>query len=79
MVSGSDCDLKLKNVTGAPAYILARAEGGALTVQVYGRESAVTYAIESEVTARIPPPPPEVRAGAAATIRAAKEGVRSEA
>ena len=27
MVSGSDCDLKLKNVTGAPAYILARAEG----------------------------------------------------
>ena len=79
MVSGSSCDLKVKNTSRAPAYILARAEGGALTVQVYGRESAVTYAIESEVTARIPPPPPEVRAGAAATIRAAKEGVRSEA
>lgn len=78
MVSGSSCDLKVKNATARPVRIVARAAEGALTVRVYGQRSPVTYSIESEVLERIPPPAPQVGADAAPP-RAAKEGVRSVA
>lgn len=79
MVNGSACDLKLRNATGFPVRIVARAEGGAITVRVYGQRSPVSYAIESEVVERIPPPDPQVSAEEGVALRPPKEGVRSVA
>ena len=79
MVSGSNCDLKLKNTLAGKVYIVCRTGQGWLNVRVYGQRSSVTYVRESVVTATVPPPAPEVREGAEdAEIRAAKNGLKSE-
>lgn len=80
MVSGAACDLKLQNGLAGGVRIACRAADGALTVSVYGQRSPVRYAIESSVTATLPPPAPELRAGSAEReLRAAKEGCESVA
>ena len=80
MVSGADCDLKLKNDLAGGVRIAVHAEAGQLTVSVYGRRSPYRYAIESAVTAVLPPPAPEVRQGQREReLRPAKEGMVSEA
>ena len=49
-------------------------------MSVYGRRSPYRYAIESAVTAVLPPPAPEVRQGRQEReLRPAKEGLISEA
>lgn len=80
MVSGADCDLKLKNDLAGGVRIAVHAGAGQLTVSVYGRRSPYRYAIESAVTAVLPPPAPEVRQGRQEReLRPAKEGLISEA
>ena len=79
MVSGSRCDLKLRNDLGGKVYFVFRVQGNALCVRVYGRHSAVTFARESVTTGTIEPPPPKVRKGAAESeLREGKAGVTSE-
>ena len=75
MVSGSGSDLKLKNELNGTVFFVLRAEAGSLEVRVFGMRSPVTYLRESVVTARIPPPEPEVAEGEA---KAGKEGLASE-
>lgn len=75
MVSGSGCDLRFRNELGGTVFFVLRAHGGVLRVRVYGTASPVTYLRESVVTARIPPPEPEVAEG---EPRAGKEGLASE-
>ena len=79
MVSGSNCDLKIKNTLAGKVYLVCRSGKGWLKVSVYGRESPVTYARESVVLSRIAPPEAEVREGEEdSVIRAEKEGIVSE-
>ena len=79
MVSGTGCDLKIKNELGYPVYFVCRTGKGSVTVRVYGMRSDITYLRESVVTERVAPPDPEIREGDAdKEIRAAKEGLKSE-
>lgn len=79
MVSGSNCDLKIKNTLAGKVYLVCRSGKGWLKVSIYGRESPVTYVRESVVLNRIAPPEAEVREGEEdSVIRAEKEGIVSE-
>ena len=75
MVSGTGSDLKLKNELNGTVFFVLRACSGRLEARIYGMRSEVTFVRESVVTARIPPPEPEVAEGEA---RAGKEGLASE-
>lgn len=79
MVSGSSCDLKLKNEGAGKAYIVCRTGTGWINVRVYGEESAVTYSRESVITQTLPAPEPEIVEGEEEReLRAAKDGLKSE-
>ena len=79
MVSGSSCDLKIKNCLGGRVYLVCRTGRGWLNVRIYGQETAVTYVRESVVLQRIAPPEAEVREGEEeAVLRAEKDGIVSE-
>ena len=79
MVSGTGCDLKFKNGTKGKVYVLARASGGVLTVEIYGEKTDITYERRSVVVETIAPPAPQVREGEAeCVLRAEKQGLRSE-
>ena len=52
---------------------------GKVTFEIYGKPDGRRYETESRVLARIPPPEAEIREGEEdRTVRAEKEGVRSE-
>lgn len=82
MVSGSGCDLRFRNVTGARAYLVCRVHGNALTVSVYGRSTGVEYERESVLVQYVDPPEPEIRESAEIAeereLRVPKQGIRSE-
>ena len=82
MVSGSGCDLRFRNATGARAYLVCRVRGNALTVSVYGRSTGAEYERESVLVQYVDPPEPEIRESGEITeereIRVPKQGIRSE-
>ena len=82
MVSGSGCDLRFRNATGARAYLVCRVRGNALTVSVYGRSTGAEYERESVLVQYVDPPEPEIRENGDITeereIRVPKQGIRSE-
>ncbi|MCD8308318.1 MAG: VanW family protein [Clostridia bacterium] len=49
MVSGTCCDLKLKNNSDYPAYIRILTENGAVRCEVYGKSDGTIYSLESEL------------------------------
>ena len=72
-------DLKFTNPYPFPVYLLGRAAAGKVTFEIYGKPDGRRYETESRVLARIPPPEAEIREGEEdRTVRAEKEGVRSE-
>jgi len=79
MVSGSACDLKLKNRTGRRAYIGATANGSVLTVFIYGAENEYTYEFKSEIDEIIPADIKKVSKDSGETEIAPKNGIKSSA
>lgn len=72
-------DLKFTNPYPFPVYLLGRAAAGKVTFEIYGKPDGRRYETESRVLARIPPPEAEIHEGEEdRTVRAEKEGVRSE-
>ena len=72
-------DLKFSNPYPFPVYLLGRTSGGRVTFEVYGKPDGMRYRTESRVLARIPPPAAQMREGEEdRTVRAEKEGIRSE-
>ena len=72
-------DLKFQNPYPFPVYLAGRVAGGAVTFEIFGKPDGRRYETESRVLARIPPPQAEVREGEEdKTVRAEKEGLRSE-
>ena len=72
-------DLKFCNPYEFPVYLLGKTSGGTITFEVYGKPDGMRYETESRVLCRIAPPEAEVREGEEdKTVRAEKEGLRSE-
>lgn len=54
MVSGSACDLKIKNVSKKPVYIRAQTGKNRVTFSIYGLSSGESFSLSSEVTGTLP-------------------------
>lgn len=53
MVSGTTCDLKIKNTCDSPAYVRAKTGNNYVTFEIYGLKGEAEYSISSEVTGEI--------------------------
>lgn len=72
-------DLKFFNPHSYPVYILGKTGENSVTFSIYGRPDGMRYEIVSNITARVEPPPAEVREGSEDKIlRAEKSGMKSE-
>ena len=72
-------DLKLRNPYAFPVYFLGKTAGSSITFEIFGAPDGKRYDIESCVLEYIDPPPAEVRQGEEnRTVRAEKQGLRSE-
>ncbi len=84
MVNSNLSDLKFVNTTGANVYILARADGNALAISIYGLKQEERYERVSLVTGEIEPNSIEevldytLPLGTKITKRNAKNGIKSE-
>ena len=79
MVSGSS-DLKLFNPHSFPVYLSLKTTGESVCAAFYGKNEGYRYEINERVVGEIAPPPPIVKEGELdEIIRAAKEGIKSEA
>lgn len=76
MVSGTSCDLKIKNLSGYPVYICARTGKNYVTFEFYGMECEEQYSISSEVTGVIAAP--EESTDDPEKAREGKDGLTSE-
>ncbi len=76
----SSCsDLKFVNPYDEPVYILAKAERGVVSFELFGLSDGRRYVTESTVLLRVPPPAPKIVEGDEdGVIRAEKEGIASE-
>ena len=72
-------DLKFRNPYAFPVYLLAEVKANRVTFQIYGAPDGRRYEPESYVLSYIDPPPAEVTEGEEdRTVRAEKQGIRSE-
>ena len=72
-------DLKLRNPYAFPVYFLGKTAGSSITFEIFGAPDGKRYDIESCILEYIDPPPAEVRQGEEnRTVRAEKQGLRSE-
>ena len=72
-------DLKFRNPYAFPVYILAEMGQGSVCFRFFGMPDGKRYLVESRVTERVSPEPPEVEEGEEnAVLRKEKEGIRSE-
>jgi len=76
MVSGSSCDLKIKNNSDCPAYIRAVTGKNFVTFEIYGLHGGASYSLSSEVTGSLPAPKEECDSPEKA--RAGKDGLTSQ-
>lgn len=75
MVSGSACDLKIKNGGARTVYIRAEAGKGFVRFKIYGKSDGASYSLSSEVVGALPAEVEETTDIAAA--REGKDGVKS--
>lgn len=75
MVSGTDCDLKIRNGLDCPVYICSRTGKGYVTFEFYGRRGEAEYSIFSEVTGNIAAP--EEKVDDPEKARDGKDGIMS--
>ncbi|MCI8475746.1 MAG: VanW family protein [Clostridia bacterium] len=76
MVSGSSCDLKIKNNSGCPAYIRATTGKSFVKFEIYGLYGGADYSVTSEVTGTLPAP--EESCDSPDKARAGKDGLTSQ-
>ncbi len=76
MVSGSACDLKIKNTAKTPVYIRAATANGSVSFTFYGADDGAEYSIKSSVTGSIPAP--EERTEKIEEARNGRDGITSE-
>ncbi len=76
MVSGSACDLKIKNTGDKPIYLRAQTDDNSVTVTFFGRSDGATYSLESSIIENLPFEEEEVDDPSKA--RVGKEGIKSE-
>lgn len=79
MVS-TECDLQLYNPHSFPVYLSAEVFQNGVRVSFYGKNEGYRYEIISNILEEIPPPAPIVKQGdKEGVLRAAQNGVKSEA
>lgn len=78
MVS-SGSDMRFVNLTSAPAVVYMYADENSVTAEIYGKNTGYEYRTESVSLCVVEPPPPQVVEGEEdATLRQAKNGLKSE-
>ncbi|MBD5583863.1 MAG: VanW family protein [Clostridia bacterium] len=76
MVSGTACDLKIKNPFAMPVYVRAKTVNGSVTFSIYGLGDGAEYSISSNSTGTLPAP--EEVTSDPEKARAGKDGLLSE-
>lgn len=76
MVSGTSCDLKVKNNSATPAYIRAITGKTFVRFEIYGLYGGADYSLSSEVTGTLPAP--EESCDSPDKARAGKDGLTSQ-
>ena len=79
MVS-TECDLQLYNPHSFPVYLSVEVFKNGLRVSFYGKNEGYRYEIIAQILEEVPPPAPIVKQGdKEGVLRAAQNGVKSEA
>ena len=84
MVNSYSSDLKFKNETPYPMFIVAKADGNALSIAIYGKKQVERYERVSVITGEITPTTIETEEdatllkGQTVEVRKAKNGIKSE-